>query len=347
MNTWVVDEELLVDILVTMFDVAGALKPLKIPNRMMRTILMDIREHYLESYFHNFQHAFTVTLIAFTMLSSCRGLRKVMHEPIVRFSLLMATMCHDINHPGNNNEFEVKSHSRLAILYNDTSVLEHYHCTVTFELLIEHGLDELFAEQDEGEVLWDEFRQIVVQAILATDMKKHQQLQKRLLEAIRDPGLFSPAEWVTYVLHTADLGNLTLDWDIALEWENRIFREFKSQARKEEAQGLDVAPYMLKMNLTARGRVQAGFIDFVLCPWWESMAQLLPELQDRVFTLHTSRKKYAIYLRENDRRSSIDGAGDVNRRKGSYGDVSASSGGRIPPSLPPTHRQGMPPKPSK
>jgi hypothetical protein len=101
------------------------------------------------------------------------------------------------------------------------------------------------------------------------------------------------------------------------------------------------------MNLTARGRVQAGFIDFVLCPWWESMAQLLPELQDRVFTLHTSRKKYAIYLRENDRRSSIDGAGDVNRRKGSYGDVSASSGGRIPPSLPPTHRQGMPPKPSK
>jgi len=347
MNTWIVDEELLVDILVTMFDVAGALEPLKIPNRMMRTILMDIREHYLESYFHNFQHAFTVTLIAFTMLSSCRGLRKVMHEPIVRFSLLMATICHDINHPGNNNEFEVKSQSRLAILYNDTSVLEYYHCTVTFELLIEHGLDELFAEQDEGELLWDEFRQIVVQAILATDMKKHKQLQKRLLEAIRDPGLFSPAEWVTYVLHTADLGNLTLDWDVALEWENRIFKEFKSQAKKEEAQGLDVAPYMLKMNLAARGRVQAGFIDFVLCPWWESMAQLLPELQDRVSTLHMSRKKYAIYLRENDRRSSIDGAGDISRRKASYGDVLASSGGRMSPRLPPSHRQGILPKPSR
>ena len=345
MNTWIVDEELLVDILVAMFDVAGALKPLKIPNRMMRTILMDIREHYLESYFHNFEHAFTVTLVAFSMLSSCRGLRRAMQEPIVRFSLLMATVCHDINHPGNNNEFEVKSQSRLAILYNDTSVLENYHCTVTFEVLIEHGLDELFAEQDAGEALWEEFRQIVVQAILATDMQKHKQLQKRLLEAIRDPGLFSPADWVTYVLHTADLGNLTLDWEVALEWENRIFKEFKSQARREQELGLDVAPYMLKMSLAARGRVQAGFIDFVLCPWWESMAQLLPELQDRVDTLHLSRKKYAIYLKENDRRASVDGAGDTPRRKFSSGDT---SGGRGSPRLLPLHRPGVPPKcPSK
>ena len=315
MDTWNVNEELLVYILVGMFDVAGALKPLRIPNRMMHTIIDDIREHYLESQFHNFQHAFTVTLLSFLMLSSCPGLRNVLQEPIFRFSLLLASLCHDINHPGNNNEFEIKSQSRLSILYNDTSVLEYYHCTVTFEILISHGLDELLAEIDEE--LWLECRQVMTQAILATDMKKHKEMQKQLHEVIREPGKCAPSDWVTYILHTADLGNLTLDWDVALEWENLIFREFKSQAKKEEDLNLDVAPYMKNMSLASRGRVQAGFIDFILFPWWESMAQLLPELQDRVSILHLNRKKYSIYLRENERRSSVDAA----------------------PSIPPVHRR--------
>ena len=305
MNTWSVDEELIVDILVDMFDVAGALKPLRIPNRMMHTIINDIREHYLESQFHNFQHAFTVTLLSFLMLSSCPSLQNVLNEPKYRFSLLLASLCHDINHPGNNNEFEIKSQSQLSIMYNDTSVLEYYHCTVTFEILISHGLDELLAEIDED--LWLDCRQVVVQAILATDMKKHKKMQKCLHEAVREPGNFGPSDWITYILHTADLGNLTLDWEVALEWENRIFREFKSQAKKEEDLGLEVAPYMKNMSLASRGRVQAGFMDFILFPWWESMVQLLPELHDRLSILHLNRKKYSIYLKESERRSSIDG----------------------------------------
>jgi cAMP-specific phosphodiesterase 4 len=45
---------------------------------------------------------------------------------------IIASAVHDVDHPGNNNPFEVATQSRLAILYNDKSVLENHHIATTF-----------------------------------------------------------------------------------------------------------------------------------------------------------------------------------------------------------------------
>lgn len=39
-------------------------------------------------------------------------------------NILMAAAAHDMDHPGHNNVYEVKTRTKLAILYNDSSVLE-------------------------------------------------------------------------------------------------------------------------------------------------------------------------------------------------------------------------------
>lgn len=51
-------------------------------------------------------------------------------------SSLIAAATHDIDHPGRSSAFLCNSDNRLAILYNDTSVLESHHSATTFKLTL-------------------------------------------------------------------------------------------------------------------------------------------------------------------------------------------------------------------
>ena len=49
--------------------------------------------------------------------------------------MLTAALCHDMGHEGHNNGFLVASSSPLALLYNDTSVLENMHVALAFRAM--------------------------------------------------------------------------------------------------------------------------------------------------------------------------------------------------------------------
>jgi hypothetical protein len=50
-------------------------------------------------------------------------------------SYILAAACHDVDHPGVNNIFLIESRDKLAIRYNDISVLENHHVATTFDVL--------------------------------------------------------------------------------------------------------------------------------------------------------------------------------------------------------------------
>jgi hypothetical protein len=50
-------------------------------------------------------------------------------------ALLISAAAHDVDHPGHNNLFEIKTKSKLATLYNDQAVLENHHAATFFFLL--------------------------------------------------------------------------------------------------------------------------------------------------------------------------------------------------------------------
>jgi hypothetical protein len=52
-------------------------------------------------------------------------------------SLLIAALSHDCGHPGFNNAFLINTRHPLAIQYNDTSVLENYHCYRLFSIIFQ------------------------------------------------------------------------------------------------------------------------------------------------------------------------------------------------------------------
>lgn len=61
---------------------------------------------------------------------------------------LIAATVHDVDHPGRTNSFLCNAGSELAILYNDTAVLESHHAALAFQLTIRDGKSNIFKNTD-------------------------------------------------------------------------------------------------------------------------------------------------------------------------------------------------------
>ncbi len=82
------------------------------------------------------------------------------------FGLLVACLCHDLDHRGTNNAFQTKMVSPLAVLYS-TSTMEHHHFDQCVMILSSEG-NNIFQGLNP-----DDYRsvmKIVEEAILSTDL---------------------------------------------------------------------------------------------------------------------------------------------------------------------------------
>ena len=79
---------------------------------------------------------------------------------------MIACLCHDLDHRGTNNSYQIKSSNSLARLYS-TSTMEHHHFDQCLMLLNSQG-NQLLAN-----VSREEFRSVILlveDSILATDL---------------------------------------------------------------------------------------------------------------------------------------------------------------------------------
>lgn len=61
---------------------------------------------------------------------------------------LIAATVHDVDHPGRTNSFLCNAGSELAILYNDTAVLESHHAALAFQLTVRDTKSNIFKNTD-------------------------------------------------------------------------------------------------------------------------------------------------------------------------------------------------------
>jgi hypothetical protein len=118
-----------------MFEAFELLTRFHIDRKVFENFLVDVRATYNANAYHNFRHAFDVTQTVFAMLTTFDAAALVTHVEIL--GLLLAAICHDLDHPGLNNAYQVRVGSDLAQRYNDRSVLENYHGYVASKLLEE------------------------------------------------------------------------------------------------------------------------------------------------------------------------------------------------------------------
>lgn len=82
------------------------------------------------------------------------------------FGLIVACLCHDLDHRGTNNSFQIKSSSPLAQLYS-TSTMEHHHFDQCVMILNSQG-NQILSHVSPEE--YTTIIRIVEEAILATDL---------------------------------------------------------------------------------------------------------------------------------------------------------------------------------
>lgn len=61
---------------------------------------------------------------------------------------LIAATIHDVDHPGRTNSFLCNAGSELAVLYNDTAVLESHHTALAFQLTAKDSKCNIFKNID-------------------------------------------------------------------------------------------------------------------------------------------------------------------------------------------------------
>lgn len=86
--------------------------------------VLSVKKNYRPVKYHNWRHALNVAQTMFAMFKTGKMERFMTELEIL--GLLVACLCHDLDHRGTNNAFQTKTDSPLAVLYS-TSTMEHHH----------------------------------------------------------------------------------------------------------------------------------------------------------------------------------------------------------------------------
>ncbi|XP_039658548.1 cAMP-specific 3',5'-cyclic phosphodiesterase 4D isoform X1 [Perca fluviatilis] len=283
----------------TIFQERDLLKTFKIPLDTFITYLMTLEDHYHgDVAYHNNIHAADVTQSTHVLLST-PALEAVFTDLEI-LAAIFASAIHDVDHPGVSNQFLINTNSELALMYNDSSVLENHHLAVGFKLLQEENCD-IFQNMTKKQR--QSLRKMVIDIVLATDMSKHMNLLADLKTMVETKKVTSSGvllldnysdriQVLQNMVHCADLSNPTKPLQLYRQWTDRIMEEFFSQGDRERERSMEISPMCDKHNASVE-KSQVGFIDYIVHPLWETWADLVhPDAQDILDTLEDNREWY-------------------------------------------------------
>ncbi|CAI9532856.1 unnamed protein product [Staurois parvus] len=239
--------------------------------------LLCIQENYRSNPFHNFRHCFCVTQMMYGMIHLCQLQERM---PLLQLGVLMtAAVCHDLDHPGYNNTYQINAHTELAIRYNDISPLENHHCAVSFQILAQPE-NNIFSNVSPE--LFKQIRQAIIRLILATDMANHGVILESFRQIVSNFD-FSSEEHVKtlqmMLIKCCDISNEVRPSEVAEPWVDCLLEEYFLQSDREKLEGLPVTPFMDRDTVT-KPKAQIGFIKFVLLPMFETVVKLFPQIEE-------------------------------------------------------------------
>eukprot|EP00755_Sulcionema_specki_P016636 Sspe_Gene.62512::Locus_35143_Transcript_1_1_Confidence_1.000_Length_3620::g.62512::m.62512/K13298/PDE11; dual 3',5'-cyclic-AMP and -GMP phosphodiesterase 11 len=283
----------LVRLAVELFVEMGFVQDFHIEMDTLYRFVCAVKSKYRHVPYHNFTHAFDVAQ------TLCTWLLKIDVDKYLtvteRFVLLIAGLCHDLDHMGLNNSFLLKVETPLGVLSassGSTSVLEVHHCNVAIEILQNPATNILSGCS--GEQLKDIWKSLI-ESILSTDMARHNDVSQEAIKLLTDykkEKLEHRRALVSFLLKAADISNITKPFEISRVWGQYVTAEFYWQGDQEREANLDVTPMFDRQNSAELAAGQVGFIQAVGLPLFSSLSQHVPELQYVLDELIKNREKW-------------------------------------------------------
>uniref|UniRef100_A0A8C2XEM2 Phosphodiesterase n=1 Tax=Cyclopterus lumpus TaxID=8103 RepID=A0A8C2XEM2_CYCLU len=267
----------------------GVCEFLNCPEATLRSWLQVIEANYHSSNsYHNSSHAADV--LHATAYFLCKERVKQSLDPIDEVAALIAATVHDVDHPGRTNSFLCNAGSELAILYNDTAVLESHHAALAFQITTRDDKCNIFKNIERNE--YRTLRQAIIDMVLATEMTKHFEHVNKFVNSINKPLagnnddesvkniLTSPENRILVkrmLIKCADISNPCKPQELCIEWAGRISEEYFAQTDEEKRQGLPVVMPVFDRNTCSIPKSQISFIDYFITDMfdaWDAFADL-------------------------------------------------------------------------
>jgi cAMP and cAMP-inhibited cGMP 3',5'-cyclic phosphodiesterase 10 len=194
-------------------------------------------------------------------------------------ALLIACVCHDIDHVGLTNNFLQLIRDDLALLY-ETSILENHHWQTTHMLLKDYDIFTNFTEQTTKL-----FYQEIHKAILATDLALYFESRVRLIR-LYNSKTFS---WVDHshrdiiksiMMNTCDLSGQCKPFLAARRITDCLYREFYRQGDMEKELGVCPLSVMDRDKELCIPEDQIRFLNVVVIPCVELLRAMLPNTRE-------------------------------------------------------------------
>ncbi|CAK91630.1 unnamed protein product (macronuclear) [Paramecium tetraurelia] len=221
--------------------------------------------------FHNYDHGIAVMQSSHFMLQC--GKAKQFIDDFRRMSTIISGLCHDVSHTGRTNIFMINSQSKLATRYHDSSPLEQHHAATTIFMLKDPSLNFLNSLSKEQT---QQFRRVLIDNILYTDIKVHFTLLKDFESRIKDEVTkpFGTGDddlklLTGMIIHTADFNGGAKVFEISRIWSERVNKEFSAQYDEEGRLGIPQTPFLKDLDkLHIMAKSEMGFFKVIVRPLW-------------------------------------------------------------------------------
>ncbi|KAL1260341.1 hypothetical protein QQF64_008168, partial [Cirrhinus molitorella] len=268
----------------SMFEDMGFTNTYKIDLHTLARFCLMVKKGYRDPPYHNWMHAFSVSHFCYLLYKNLQLSNYL--QDIEILALFVSCMCHDLDHRGTNNSFQVASQSVLAALYSsEGSVMERHHFAQAIAILNTQGCNifEKFSRKDYQRML-DLMRDI----ILATDLAHHLRIFKDL-QKMADVG-YNPRNrthrslLLCLLMTSCDLSDQTKGWKTTRKIAELIYKEFFSQGDLEKAMG-NRPSEMMDREKAYIPELQISFMEHIAMPIYKLLQEIFPrsaELYERV-----------------------------------------------------------------
>jgi hypothetical protein len=191
------------------------------------------------------------------------------------FGLIVAAICHNVNHDGFTNVYNEKAETPLGILFKNQSVMETHHCSAAIDVISKED-SNIFAalDKDEYKMIWT----MMISLILSTDIAKHFPFLKEAGERL-DKGPLDKSNakdrylMLDLILKCGDISNVSRPFDMANRWCDVLCEEFFRQGELEATHGMEYTSPLNDRAHLDKPKSQIGFYTFVCLPLHQMAAQ--------------------------------------------------------------------------
>ncbi|XP_041375077.1 cAMP and cAMP-inhibited cGMP 3',5'-cyclic phosphodiesterase 10A-like [Gigantopelta aegis] len=260
--------------------------------------IMTVRKNYRSVPYHNWLHGFQVAQAVYCMIKKNPGIFNANET----MALIIASVCHDLDHRGYNNVFYEQTKSHMADLYG-TSVMEqhHYKHTVTILQLKSHDIFSFLYTDEYNDMLL-----MIREAIIATDLSLVFGVNKELTKLMKKKPFNIGDEHnkklvKALMMPVADVCSVAKTWLGVQASLKRLYKEFYAQGDLEKTHGFSPNERMDRDMKDDIPKQQFDFITFVCMPIYVTVTRVLPGCKPLLKQLQSNLKKWTKILAEKAR----------------------------------------------